>query len=1165
MNKAMNKETSKKMNSLKQLGLCLVASLALASLLCAAPAGAVPPPGAAPAWQVSSLATPTNFVPGDTTAMKYNYDLRIVNVGAKVTDGSPITITDTLPKGLTVQGEGAGDHGALDCGTLPTSPGGSCEFELFYTGAGSSPLDFGKKLFGVLPSLCKTERAEETTTVTCTIPSTVPPPLPPTADEPSNVYPSEELRLRIFVEAPEELEGESFAGKPLENHVKVSGGGAEGEETGHNATASFDEEGNPVPAGAGFSFYHATVTGPDGQAATVAASHPYQWVTSYAVNTMPPLPGNEGQAEIVPAGGDVKDVKVTLPPGLVGNPNATPRCTAKDFQTISSLTPPQGGFYQVNGCPPDTAVGIVIVQEVEGISGSLPVPLYNLVPSPGEPATLGFQVGNVPFYIHTEVRPEDGYKVVSILRNQTQQKRVSGASVIVWGNPSAESHNGLRGRCLDSNVPGNRLADGEPGPCEGAAGLPPFLRLPTSCPGSTPSLPLTFNNWTDPGSFLTQSSSLAATSGCAAVPFEPSLEARPTTDVADSPTGLHADLHIPQPQDPAGLGEADLRKTVVTLPDGLVLNPSSANGLGSCSIAQVGYLGGNGDGVGKPFSNDPANCPEDSKIGTVEVDTPLIDHPLPGAVYVATPHDNPFDSLLAIYVTVHDPATGIVVKLPGHVEPDPNTGRLKATFDNTPQVPFEDFKLDFFGGPGAALRTPQACGNYSTDSVMTPWSSPPAGTASSSDGYSIDRNPSAAPCPTSEGALPRAYGLNAGTEAPVAGAYSPLVMNLSRPDGTQQFGRLTVTPPPGLLARLAGIPYCPEANLAAAASKSGKDEQAAPSCPAASRVGSVRVGAGAGPKPYYTAGAAYLAGPYKGAQLSLAIVTPAVAGPYDIGTVVVRTALHVNPVTAQITAISDPIPHILQGIPLDVRSVAVRLDHPGWGLNPTSCAASVFGAGVFSTVGQATTLANRFQVGACRNLGFKPRLYTRLYGGTGRGGHPKLRAVLIPRPGNANISRAAVTLPRSEFLDQANIRTVCTRVQFAAGACPPGAIYGRAVAFTPLLAAPLSGPVYLRSSNHKLPDLVLDLHGQVDIEASARIDSKNKGIRTTFEAVPDAPVSKLVLYMKGGKKKGLLVNSRNICAKTYRATANLKGHNGHKRTLHPKLKNSKCKKHKKKG
>jgi hypothetical protein len=552
-------------------------------------------------------------------------------------------------------------------------------------------------------------------------------------------------------------------------------------------------------------------------------------------------------------------------------------------------------------------------------------------------------------------------------------------------------------------------------------------------------------------------------------------------------------------------------------------------------------------------------------VGTVEVDSPLVDHPVLGGVYVAKPFDNPFNSLLAIYIAIDDPQTGVVIKLAGHVELDPQSGRLVTTFANNPQLPFEDLKLKFFEGATAPLRTPPTCGTYSTTSSLTPWSAPDSGPpATPGDTYAIEQGAGGGNCASAPGEQPNSPLFDAGTEAPVAGAYSPFVVNLRRNDGSQQFSSVTLTPPPGLLGKLAGIPYCPAAALEAAEHKTGRQEEAGPSCPAASEVGSATAAAGAGPAPYYAKGKAYLSGPYKGAPLSLAIVTPATAGPFDLGTIVVRTALDVDPESARITAKSDPIPSILQGIPLDVRAVQIKLDRPGFTLNPTNCNPMAFGGQLLSTLNQAAPLSSRFQVGECDRLAFKPKLGLRLAGKTNRGGHPSLRAVVTLPPGGANVAGASVALPHSEFLDQGHIGTVCTRVQFAAGQCPAASVYGHARAVTPLLDAPLEGPVYLRSSSNKLPDLVADLNGQIHVVLAGRIDSVNGGIRTTFESVPDAPVSSFVLTMPGGKK-GLLQNSTNICAKANRAVAQFEGQNGKTADLKPALKVDCAKKKKKKS
>jgi hypothetical protein len=1055
-------------------------------------------PAPAAALSISSVAMPTHFNPKE--AGKNSYEVRVDNVGGAATDGTPIKITDTLPEGLSVE---------------------SVEFRLRFKHV-SKNVDFAS-------SICNTVKPAEVATVTCTVPHE----LPTSGEESALLAPAEELRLVIFVTFP----GSATEGRTLTNHATVEGGGTPVVAT----TAQNEISAKQAPPG--FAEYTAAATGPDGQTVSQAGSHPYQFTTSFSFNTRRKSPGAAEPAEFVPSGGDPKDTPVVLPPGLIGNPTATSRCTLQQFNTTKLLAPfPESPAIQLhpNECPDSSVVGYITLRRVEE-AGTAAFPIYNLVPPPGMPAQLGFSVLELPVFIDTEVRPEENYKVVGVVRNISEAKRVIAASVTLWGTPAASIHDPIRGRCLNSAVEyPNSLAPYIGGPCPAGITPKPFLRLPTSCEGPF-DFTMSLDTWGDPGNFVSATSGSPEPVGCDALDFEPTLEARPTTAVADSPGGLRVDLRIPQNEDPEALGEADARNVAVTFPKGMAVNPSGANGLEACSPEQVGLKGSS------PirFDNDPAQCPDGSKIGSVEVDTPLLEEPLHGGIYVATPHENPFDSLLAVYIAVNDPETGIVVKLAGHVEPDPQTGQLTTVFDENPQVPFNEFTIDLFSGALAPLRTPAVCGTYRTTSVMTPWSAPESGPAATPlDTYAISQSPSGSICPTSEGALPNAPAFDAGTIAPIAGAYSPFVVHLHREDGSQEFSSLTVTPPPGLVGKLAGIPYCPDAALAAAAAKSGKAEKANPSCPAASEVGGVEVAAGAGPAPYYAQGHAYLTGPYKGAPLSLAIVTPAAAGPYDLGTVVVRTALYVDPETAQITAVSDPIPHILQGIPLDVRSVAVKMDRPEFTLNPTSCDPMAVGGREVSTLGQAASLSDRFQVGKCAALGFKQNLSLRLKGGTSRNDHPALTATLTyPKGAYANVAAASVALPHSEFLENAHIETICTRVQFAASQCPAASIYGHARAISPLLDQPLEGPVYLRSSSNALPDLVADLNGQIHIVLDGRIDSIHGGIRTTFEGVPDAPVSKFVLKMAGGKK-GLLVNSRDICKHTNRATAKFDGQNG---------------------
>ncbi len=618
---------------------------------------------------------------------------------------------------------------------------------------------------------------------------------------------------------------------------------------------------------------------------------------------------------------------------------------------------------------------------------------------------------------------------------------------------------------------------------------------------------------------------------------------------------------MPQDEGVETLATPPLRKAVVRLPQGMSVNPSSANGLQGCSLAQIGV-----SASGRPDGEAP-QCPDASKIGEVELETPALSGVLHGEIYVAKPSENPFKTLLAIYIAIDDPTTGVIVKLPGEVRANPQTGQLETVVDNSPQFPFSELRTHFFGGQRAALRTPAVCGKYEVTSELTPWSAPESGPpATPSGSFEITQG-----CSPSASHEPNAPSFSAGTVTPAADLYSPFVLHLKREDGSQELKGLNVALPQGLIAKLAGVGECPEADIALARSREheggGAEELASPSCPAASEVGTVTVGAGAGLDPFYATGHAYLTGPYKGAPLGLAILTPAVAGPYDLGDVVVRAALRLNPETAQVTAISDEIPHILHGIPLDVRSIALSMSRHEFTLNPTNCEKTAIAGEALSVQNQVANLSNPFQVGGCSALGFAPKLALSVRGKARRGANPTFKAVLTMPPGGANIARAAVSLPHSEFLDQAHIRTICTRVQFAAAgghgeACPAASVYGRAEAVTPLLSQPLSGPVYLRSSSHNLPDLVAALNGQIDVDLDGTVDSVHGGIRNRFEVVPDAPVSRFVLEMQGGKK-GLLQNSTDICAAKQRASAEFTAQNGKVSDFKPLLRASCPKPHRK--
>ena len=935
-------------------------------------------------------------------------------------------------------------------------------------------------------------------------------------------------------------------GETLVNQVSVSGGGAF--TVAHAATTTTISSAQ-APAGFldGRNGLGASVTDAAGGAVTQAGSHPDQLTVDLG---FPVWRGSSNiQFQVTTADGGVRDVRTYLPRGMIVNPSATRvRCTEAELEESQ--------------CPNESQVGIatVSINTIGFQGGNDESPLYNMVAPPGHAAAFAFQPVGQAIYVHLLGGLRDGDYALAADGEDILQVfgfQLFGFNVQLWGDSSDSAHDFARGEdCLDSSG------------CSTPVSVPPqgtpLLTMPTSC-GDALDIEAAADTWNHPGDFQADSAPFTdllgnqtATDGCSQLRFDPTLEARPTTTQADAPSGLSADLHVPQTDGLEELATAHLRKAVVRLPEGMSLNPSSANGLQGCSSAQIGI----DPATGVADGNRPS-CPDASRIGGVEVDSPLIDNALPGSVYVATPYDNPFDSLLAIYVVVDDPISGTLIKLSGHVEPDPNTGRLTTTFDNNPQLPFTDFKLDFFGGPGGVLRTPAVCGSYSTTSSLTPWSTPESGPpAAPSDSWSISGN-----CSQSESAQPNKPEFEAGAESPIAGKYTPFVVHLKREDGSQQFSKLRLTPPPGLTAKLAGTPACSDGALAAAEGKSGRDEQANPSCPGDSKIGTVHVGAGAGPAPYYASGAAYLAGPYKGAPLSMAIITPAVAGPYDLGTVVTRVALHVDPTTTQITADADPVPSILKGIPLDVRSIDVALDKPDFSRTGTSCDPFAVNGQLISTLGQGAELESPYQLGNCANLAFKPLLGLRLKGATKRAKNPKLIATLAAKDGEANIASTAVTLPRSAFLDQSHIRTVCTRVQFAAGAgngaeCPAGSIYGQAWARSPLLDYTLTGNAYLRSSNHKLPDLVLAFNGPayqpIAIELSGRTDSVKGALRNTFEAVPDAPVSFFRLVLFGGKR-GLVQNSRDTCAHTYRANVVFGAQNGDSLTRHPKVK-AQCRK-----
>jgi hypothetical protein len=873
---------------------------------------------------------------------------------------------------------------------------------------------------------------------------------------------------------------------------------------------------------------------------TQAGGHPYENTTMFTFNSHP-SPLVEG---VILPDADVRTTIGETPAGFIGDPEAAPACSLTVFTDATQE------------CPVSSQVGISSIYLGGLQQTNNPSPIYNITPEAGKAAEFGFTANGFRTIVYASVRTDGDYGI-SIGNEGNLQARITHVALTFWGVPSDPSHDLYRGIYQGKDAPfgtncGYLATQNQPLeiPCTNSSGAAPrpFLSNPTDCTGGPITAKFLMDSWQDIGNYQTYTATSPAPTGCGLLGFNPTLTASPSSDSTESPTGLEVVVDVPQTTSVSQLATPPLKDASVALPVGVTVSSASADGLVSCSDAQLDL-----------HSKAPAACPEASKFATVTVHTFLQNHPLPGAIYLGAPECGPCSGadalsgrLVRLFLVVNDPRSGVVIKVPGTTSIDPSTGQLTTKFDNNPQLPFNDLDINFLSGPRAPLATPQSCGHYTVTSDFTPWSSGgPEGTpdATPSAGFDITSGPNGTPCPTRPEDRAVKPTMSAGTINPIAGIHSPLVVNLHREDGEQQFSRLDFTTPPGLLATLKGVPYCSGAALAAAEGNGGRAETLNSSCPTASQIGSVTVGAGPGNHPFFTTGKVFLTGPYKGAPLGLAIVTPAVAGPFDLGTVVVRSQIQVDQTDAHVHVVSDQIPQMLDGIPLDIRDIRVNLDRPDFTINPTNCSPFNLFADVFGSDGGVGQATNPFQVGACAALPFSPTVSLTLKGATKRAQNPALRAVVTEGvAGEANAAFASVALPKSEFLDNNHIGDVCTRVQFSAGTCPATSIYGHAKAWSPLLEAPLEGPVYLRSSDHLLPDLVAALKGPasqpLEVDLAGRVDSgASGGIRTTFDSVPDAEVSKFVLEMQGGKK-GLLENSTDLCAHTHRAVARLTAQNG---------------------
>jgi hypothetical protein len=925
-----------------------------------------------------------------------------------------------------------------------------------------------------------------------------------------------------------------------------------------------------APAGAGAAFglhdFDVAFTGPRavldeadaplGPIVSQAGSHPFEMTTSFGVNGEPSGQGGEFVDE------PLRDALFTQMNGFAANPRVVPTCSSADF-----LTPNPANVTQPN-CPDASAVGIVGAQLSSEISeGFLYGPVYNIEASPGKAGKLGFWITKVPVTVDAELSEEAPYPIVAGLTNTSQVLEVIGSVFTLWGVPADPRHDALRGACI--NVLGESTDE-----CSASVGETPFITLPRACTGP---LATTYfvRSWLDSveegfAETHDEVGNPAGMTGCGALAFSPHLEAAPTSRTAAGPAGMDVDLHLEDEGllNPSGIAGSDIDKAVVTFPEGVTLNPSQAEGLAVCSLGQVEK-----ETASSEFG---AGCPPESKVGSVEAETPLLEGDvLRGSLFVAKPYENPFGSLIAVYMTVKDPELGIGILLAGKVEPDPVTGQLVASFGDPqsplPAAPVSDFRVHLRAGGRAPLITPSLCGEYTTEMLLTP-SADPGHPQLATSSFHIGAGVGGGPCPLG-GTPPFVPGFEAGTLSNGAGTHSPFTMRLTRRDGDQDLTKFAATLPRGVLASLVGVAKCSDAAIAAARARTGPhggaEELTDPSCKADSKIGTSLAGAGVGEQLTFVPGSLYLAGPYNGAPLSVVSITPGVAGPFDVGTIVVRVALGFDSRTGQAKADgsrSDPIPHILRGIPLAVRDVRVSVDRPSWIFNPTSCRqgstdASIFGsaAALFDPSDDSPVSRSApFRAADCLELPFGPQMALKLRGGNRRGDHPALTATYTARPGHANVRNLSLLLPRSAFVENANFRTICTRKEFAANHCPPGSVYGHVTASTPLLEEQLSGPVYLRSSDNQLPDAVLVLHGIIDVEVPVRIDSFKQRLRATVEEAPDAAVSKVVVQMQGGRK-GLFVNSRNLCVGNNRAQVDLTAQSNKRLTRRPLVKSGGCK------
>jgi hypothetical protein len=1142
-----------------------ITTMAVSSLLllCAASSSAEV---LSPWWHLTSVALPSYLPPGGQGVIV----VTAANLGdgnADPATGGPVVISDQLPPGLeAIAVEGIADESLSNFGEFApplacavASPGSvSCTF----TGKDVPWEEYNGEGYPLV------------------------------------VSPYEQLYEKITVKVKQGAEA------AIENFASVTGGGA---------PAATDEQRLPVsgaPVPFGVSAFEVRPEEPGGVLDTQAGSHPFQLTTSFELNEITEsFPDGSSAAEGRPAA-PVKDLHVKLPPGLIGNPTPLPRCSLASFLQLSG-----GGFNPQ--CAASTVVGVAraLIGFYEGTGGATSElfvfpftrPIFNLEPAPGEPARFGFVTKGVATLLTVGVRTGGDYGLTVSSINTSHQVEVISSETTFWGVPGDTRHNGSRGEeCLKAarddafhELLGKYSCAGfeENDP-------PPLLSLPTSCSGPMPST-VEGDSWLQPEprtSSLLASTALPALDGCNRLPFAPEIEVTPDGQQASKPTGLDVDVHVPQEGqlNPEGLAQSNVKNIEVTLPEGVILNPSAADGLEGCSESLVGYEGSSESptqpGVSNPTFTpylpgstaalaagdlealEPGKnfCPNASKIAEATIKTPLLANPVRGFVYLASPQnfavfpqENPFSKHVAMYIVAEDPVSGSLVKLPGRVELGGEAGvaglapgQIRATFEDNPQLAFEDAELRFFGGERAPLASPDRCGTYTTNATFTPWSGGKAETAQSH--FEITSGPNGGPCPGP--ALPFSPSLASGTSNNNAGGFSPLTTTLSRPDGDQSIQSVTLHYPPGLSGLLAGVELCGDAQANAG------------TCGPNSQIGETIVSVGVGGDPFtVTGGKAYLTGPYNGsgscnpgspgcAAFGLSIVNPAKAGPFDLQQgrpVVVRAKVEVDPYTTALTITTNEhepyaIPNIIEGFPLQIQHVNVLINRPGFTFNPTSCAPTKITGEIKSAEGASSQVEVPFQATNCASLKFAPKFSVSTSGKASKAGGASLTTRVVepdePQGSQANISTVKVELPKALPSRLTTLQKACTAAQFDTNpaGCPAASMVGHAKVITPLLPVPLEGPaIFVSHGGEAFPSLTMVLQGYgvtIDLVGTTFI-SKAGITSTTFnKTIDDQPFNTFELTLPEGPYSALATDlpheSHDLCGQELVMPTEFIGQNG---------------------